>query len=42
MCLRKYVFFLDSESRLLRLLTYWKLKSPNQTDSCKTKLADPM
>ena len=37
MCLTKHVFFLDSESSLLSMLTYWKLKSLNRTDNCKNK-----
>jgi hypothetical protein len=42
MCLRKYGFFLDSESRLLSLLTCWKPKSLNRTDTCKNKAGSPI
>jgi len=42
MCLRKYIFFLDTKSRLLSSLTYWKLKSLNRRDNCRNKAGWPI
>jgi hypothetical protein len=42
MCLRKYAFLVDSESRLLSLPTYWNLKLLNGTDNCNNQAGCPI